>query len=152
MKSWTPAAAANRNRAVRTYSSSEATSGHCASEKPVLAVRFVIAAEPETEDDRGEPRDTWPKLAMRAPPKYPKDASRYGVEGEVLLLAIVEEDGSVGRLSVISTTATRHESLYRPQFEQAALDAVRQWRYEPARRDGKPEAFPITISIAFTRQ
>ena len=107
-------------------------------------------AEPETEDNRGEPRDTWPKLAMQAPPKYPKDASRYGVEGEVLLLAIVEEDGSIGRLSVISTTATRHESLYRPQFAQAALDAVRQWHYEPARRDGKPEAFPITIGVAFT--
>jgi TonB family protein len=109
-------------------------------------------AEVETSDDRDDPRDAWPKLAMRAPPKYPKDASRYGVEGRVLLLAIVEEDGSIGRLSVISTTATRHESLYRPQFEQAALDAVRQWRYEPARRDGKHEAFPITISVAFTSQ
>ena len=107
-------------------------------------------AESEAEEDRSEPRDTWPKPALRVPPKYPKDASRYGVEGEVLLLAIIEEDGSVGRLSVISTRATRHESLYRPQFEQAAIDAVSQWRYEPARLDGKPEAFPIVIGVTFT--
>jgi len=103
-------------------------------------------------EDRDDPPDAWPKLSLRSTPKYPQDASRYGVEGKVLLLAIVKEDGTVGRLSVISTTATRHESLYRPQFAQAAIDAVRQWIYEPARRDGEPEAFPITISIAFTRR
>jgi protein TonB len=104
----------------------------------------------ETGDHQDDPRNAGPKLTVRVPPKYPKDADRYAVEGTVLLLAIIEEDGSVGSVSVISATATRHESLYLPQFEQAALDAVRQWRYEPARRDGKPEAFPITISVDFT--
>jgi TonB family protein len=128
---------------------------------PLVEVELVAAAYHDlfsqlrrtaAGENREEQRDAWPKLTMRTSPKYPEDARRYGVEGKVLLLAVVEEDGSVGRLLVISATATRHESLYRPQFEQAALDAVRQWRYEPARRDGKPEAFPITISIGFTHQ
>jgi TonB family protein len=99
-----------------------------------------------------ESEETLPKLTMRTAPKYPKDASRYGVEGGVLLLAVVRQDGSVGRVSVVTSSATRHESLYRPQLEQAALEAVRQWQYEPARRDGKPVDFPITINIGFARR
>jgi len=143
-----------------TYEAATALVGFIDTDPPPEEVEVVATAyhdlykqlrRSEADDDRDDPRDAWPKLTLRASLKYPKDASRYGIEGKVLLLAVVEKDGSVGRLSVISTTATRHESLYRPQFEQAALDAVRQWRYEPARRDGKPEAFPITIDIAFTR-
>ena len=95
--------------------------------------------------------DTLPKLDMRVSHIYPLDADRYGVEGDILLLVVVEVDGSIGEQSVISSKVSRHASLYRSAFEDAATKAVGQWRYLPARRDGQPVAFPITVNIRFSQ-
>ena len=88
---------------------------------------------------------------MRVSHIYPLDADRYGVEGDILLLVVVEADGSIGEQSVISSKVSRHASLYRSAFEDAATKAVGQWRYLPARRDGQPVAFPITVNIRFSQ-
>jgi len=106
-------------------------------------------SSPGTEGGDGD--DSLPKLAMRVDYKYPVDARRYGVEADVLLLAIVEADGSVGDVTVVRARVSRHASLYRSQFEDAALEAVEQWHYVPARRDGQAVAFPITIAARFSR-
>jgi TonB family protein len=65
------------------------------------------------------------------------------VTGEVRLRATVRVDGSVQDLEVVSTT--------RPGvgLEQAALDAVRRWRYKPATRDGQPVDARLTITLTF---
>jgi TonB family protein len=65
------------------------------------------------------------------------------VTGEVRLRATVRVDGSVRDVEVVSST--------RPGagLEQAALDAVRQWRYKPATRDGQPVDARLTITMTF---
>lgn len=101
-----------------------------------------------SDDDAG---DSLPKLELRVSHIYPLDARRYGIEGDVLLLAIVGVDGSISELSVVSSTVSRHASLYRSDFEDAATTAIQQWRYLPARRKGKPIAFPVTVKVRFSQ-
>lgn len=58
-------------------------------------------------------------------PVYPPAARRQGWEGEVMLAARVEPDGRVARVEV-------HRSCGHPALDRAALEAVRNWRFEPA--------------------
>ena len=93
-----------------------------------------------------------PRLTMRLVPKYPADARARGFEGRVLLLALVGEDGVPDTVRVISDHVPRYASIYGRQFREAAVEAVREWRYTPARKDGKPVVFPLTIRIEFTAE
>ena len=77
-------------------------------------------------------------------PVYPEEALRAGLEGLVVLEAIVDERGRVGHdIKVV-------RSLGRG-FDEAAVAAVRQWRFRPATRDGKPikvrRIFPILFRL-----
>jgi periplasmic protein TonB len=76
----------------------------------------------------------------------PRIATMPGAEpvtGEVRLVAVVRTDGSVQDLSVLSSSR-RGAGL-----EEAALDAVRRWRYKPATRDGTPVDARLTITVTF---
>jgi protein TonB len=76
-------------------------------------------------------------------PEYPKPARVAGLEARVVLAAVVERDGTVGEIEVIS--APRLDS----GFSEAAIAAVRQWRYHPARQGGRPVASPVRIEVTF---
>ena len=80
----------------------------------------------------------------RITPKYPELGRVARVDGQVILQAIIRKDGSVGDISVIRVN--------RPNlgFEEAAIAAVRQWRYEPARQDGKAVEVYFTLVIDFS--
>ncbi len=73
-------------------------------------------------------------------PEYPEAARRAGVQGTVLLDAIVSADGTVGQLKVISGP----EAL-----SAAATDAVQWWRYEPYTVNGQPAAVETTVAVSF---
>jgi protein TonB len=74
-------------------------------------------------------------------PEYPKKARKKGVEGVVRLHAIIGKDGAVQELSVIYDD---------PLLTDAALKAVRQWRYEPMRLNGDPVEVDTTIDVSFS--
>jgi TonB family protein len=67
------------------------------------------------------------RLIHRVDPKYPKDARKKNIEGSVVLLATVETNGSVTDLSIISGDL---------RLAEAAVDAVRQWRFDPYTQGG----------------
>ena len=77
-------------------------------------------------------------------PVYPEEALRAGLEGLVVLEAIVDERGRVGH-DVKVVRSLGHG------FDEAAIAAVRQWRFRPATRDGKPikvrRIFPILFRL-----
>jgi TonB family protein len=114
-------------------------------------VALTRAEASKSGADPGGENDSLPKLDTRVSAHYPVDARRYGVEGEVLLLAVVEPDGSVGEVTVIRTRVSNHPTLHQSKFEAEAVKAVKQWHYVAARRDGQPVAFPITISVRFSQ-
>ncbi len=74
-------------------------------------------------------------------PQYPPDAGRARIEGTVVLMAVIGKDGSVLDVRVESGL---------PILAQAAIDAVRQWRYKPYVIDGEPVEVDSRITINFT--
>lgn len=84
-----------------------------------------------------------PLLVRRVAPVYPRAARRQGIQGLVLLEAILDRDGQVERdIKVL-------ESI--PVLDEEAIAAVRQWRFRPARDDsGAPLRVILEIPIRFT--
>ncbi|MFP5406193.1 MAG: energy transducer TonB [Gammaproteobacteria bacterium] len=73
---------------------------------------------------------TW---AGNTPPPYPKLARRLGEEGDVLLDIRVERDGRVSEVRLERSSGF-------DRLDQAAMDTVRTWRFQPATVDGQPVA------------
>jgi len=80
-------------------------------------------------------------LIYKATPVYPVDAKAAHVQGTVVLKAVIGTDGTVKELTVVSGP---------DMLQQAALDAVRQWRYKPYLLNGEPVEVRTTINIIFT--
>lgn len=80
------------------------------------------------------------RLVNKVQPVYPALARQARVEGVVRLHAIIGKDGSIEQLEVISGL---------PLLQQAALDAVRQWVYQPTLLEGKPVEVDTTIDVGF---
>ncbi len=74
-------------------------------------------------------------------PKYPKHLKEEDLHGTVTVLLVVDEKGFVVEASV--------ENSFHAEFEQPALDAIQQWRFKPALRDGVPVAKKIRIPMRF---
>jgi protein TonB len=80
------------------------------------------------------------KLISSTRPVYPPQARQSNIEGDVLVAAEIDATGRV-----IGAKATAGPVLLR----QAAIDAVRNWKYDPAKIDGRPSSAQITIRIQF---
>lgn len=74
-------------------------------------------------------------------PRYPTVAQIAHVEGTVILEAIIDTSGTVTSLRVLRSI---------PLLDQAALDAVRQWRFTPARLNDRVVPVIMTVTISFT--
>lgn len=75
-------------------------------------------------------------------PTYPQMAKIARVQGNVVLAAIIGKDGTIQNLHVVSTSS--------PLLNQAAIDAVRQWRYKPYILNGEPVEVDTTVTVTFT--
>jgi periplasmic protein TonB len=75
-------------------------------------------------------------------PRYPESARRQGVEGVTTLRFIVLADGHVGQIAVSHSAG--HVDL-----DRAAMEAVRTWRFEPARRGKEAVAVWVTLPVRF---
>ena len=76
-------------------------------------------------------------------PAYPLASKRRGEQGRVVLRVHVLADGSADQVQL--RTSSGHERL-----DQAALEAVRQWRFVPARQGDQPVAAWVLVPIAFS--
>lgn len=80
-------------------------------------------------------------LIHRVEPQYPALARQIRRAGRVELHALIAVDGSIQSLEVVSGDA---------QFQQSALDAVRQWRYRPTILNGRPVAVDTYITVVYS--
>lgn len=80
-------------------------------------------------------------LLQEIKPIYPPLARQARIQGNVVLHAIIDKDGKVAELQVVSG---------HPLLVQSALDAVRQWRYKPTLLNGDPVEVDTTITVTFT--
>lgn len=82
------------------------------------------------------------KLISKVNPDYPADAQAEGVEGTVMLRAIVSKDGSLLSIKSVSNGVD-------PRLVSAAMAAVPLWRYQPALLNGEPVEVVTTIDVTF---
>jgi len=81
------------------------------------------------------------RLVSRVEPIYPEYAEQQGIQGAVLLQAIISKEGSVMSLSVVNTAD--------PDLARAAMTAVGQWHYQPTLLNGQPVEVVTTITVDF---
>jgi protein TonB len=86
--------------------------------------------------------DTRPVVVTQAPPEYPRIARAQRATGLVTLRALINERGTIDNVQVISSP--------RRDFSDAAVAAVRQYRYTPAMKDGVPVRVWHQIVLNFT--
>lgn len=84
----------------------------------------------------------YPLYKENAPPVYPEIARLRGYEGIVLVFAEVLPDGRVGKIKI------RKSSGY-AILDQSAIQAVKPWRFEPAKKSGNPFAAWVELPIKF---
>lgn len=80
-------------------------------------------------------------LVTKVTPPYPSMAKMARVQGSVILQAVISKNGSIENLRVVSG---------HPMLVQAALDAVRQWRYRPYLLNGEPVEVETQITVNFS--
>ena len=73
-------------------------------------------------------------------PKYPEEARRKKIQGEVILHIVVARDGSVKKLKVVSGD---------PILAKAAAEGVKRWKFEPTTVDGKTVEVESDVQIGF---
>jgi protein TonB len=84
----------------------------------------------------------YPLYKENMPPEYPEIARLRGYEGVVLIAAEILPTGRVGNARI------RQSSGY-AILDQSALEAVKPWRFEPAKKSGKPFTFWVEVPIKF---
>jgi periplasmic protein TonB len=82
-----------------------------------------------------------PALLVKVEPSYPQAARRAGLGGRVTLRAVIAEDGNVESVEVVAST--------NPLFDEAAVDAVRKWRYRPALMNGRAVRVYFSVVVNF---
>ena len=83
-----------------------------------------------------------PSAIEKVKPVYPEEARVAGIEGVVVLKVVILFDGTVGDIEVL-------ESSGRDDFDQAAEECVKQWKFKPAMQSGIRVTMAARISITF---
>jgi protein TonB len=84
---------------------------------------------------------TIPELIEQIQPVYPETSRKLGQEGAVVLEAIIASSGTVHEVRIASSRG--------PLLDEAAMAAVRQWRYRPATLHGRAVAVRLTVVVRF---
>lgn len=80
-------------------------------------------------------------LISKVAPNYPVDAKKAGIQGTVVLAAVIGKDGQMENLRVVSGP---------PELQESALDAVKQWVYKPYLLNGKPVEVETKINVTYS--
>jgi periplasmic protein TonB len=84
-----------------------------------------------------------PEAITKVPPVYPDIAREAGVDGVVLVQALVGKDGKVKDVRVVKPI---------PMLDDAAITAVKQWVFKPALSNNKPVAVWVAVPVRFSLQ
>lgn len=105
----------------------------------LLAVLSLVATGYAQEFEKP---DTPPVPVRTPPPVYPSQLKRDGVSGMVVVNIIIEADGSVAEVEVRKSTNA--------EFEGPAVDAVKNWRFKPAQKDGNAIRSKVALPLKFS--
>jgi periplasmic protein TonB len=107
------------------------------------------APEPPKEVPVVEPKIEPPRFGAayleNPAPAYPSQSRRIGEEGRVLLRVLVSEKGDASNVEIDSGSGSE-------RLDQAALNAVKKWRFIPAKRNNQPISAYVIVPIKFSLQ
>ena len=111
---------------------------------PVIVTPPPAPAPPVTQAPvRAAQLPELPRKIVDVHPLYPEIARSARVEGTVILEAVLDTSGRITQLRVLRSV---------PLLDQAAIDAVRQWRYTPSTYNGRAVSVLMTITVHFSLQ
>lgn len=102
----------------------------------LVAVGLVVAGSASAQDVKVSPK----RIGYVAP-VYPEAAKAARVTGVVIAEVMIDEGGNVASANILRSVAG---------LDQAALEAVRQWKYQPTTLNGQPVKTMATVTINFT--
>lgn len=103
-------------------------------------IRFAELQKSENKDAAASSLSA-PEALRKVDPAYPMELMRENVAGTVIVYAVIHADGSVGNVRVLRSVDER--------IDQFASQAVAQWKFEPATRNGAPVDVEATFQIPF---
>ena len=86
----------------------------------------------------------WPVPVLQIKPQYTSEAMRAKLQGMVTLEVVVNADGTVGDAKVVRSL----DPIF--GLDQAAIAAVKAWKFKPGMRAGKPIPVVVTVELSFT--
>jgi periplasmic protein TonB len=102
----------------------------------------IVASKPSTAPPDGVTRTPRPQGGYQVRPAYPSAPRRLGIQGTTMLRVHVLADGRIGDVLV-------DRSAGHPDLDRAAMEAVRRWRFEPARRGADAVAMWVLLPVEF---
>ncbi|HVS51645.1 MAG TPA: energy transducer TonB [Opitutaceae bacterium] len=90
---------------------------------------------------RADPKTEPPVPVRTVAPDYPPDLKHEGISGLVMVKCTIDEQGNVVEPQV--------EKSSNVGFEKPAVDALRRWKFKPAKQDGAPVSMKVSIPIKF---
>jgi len=110
----------------------------------IFTVTITFALSDKKEDQQAAKAfDDRPKRISDVKPVYPEEALKQGIQGVVLVEATIDEKGDVVAAKALPAKNPQ------PLLEEAALTAVRQWKFEPIIKNGKACTVTFTVTINF---
>ena len=91
----------------------------------------------------GRPGVVPPRLVHEEKPTYTPEAMRARIQGAVRLRGIVELDGTISNIEVVQSLDPTYG------LDNAAVAALRQWRFQPGTLNGQPVRVLVTIDMRF---
>ena len=109
-----------------------------------VIIGTLFAAPPSllAQNTTKKPAASQPVAVSTVKPKYPSEAMRTRITGTATLGVDVMADGSVGRVVVIKSLE--------PSLDREAIKAVKQWKFKPGTRNGKPVAVRVNVDVSFS--
>jgi TonB family protein len=113
----------------------------------LFSVNLTMANQPAAdlqneEISAGMEVDTPARILMPVPPIYPHEAKKNNIEGRVIVRFVVDAEGEVREPEIVVATPAGF-------FEASALDAIVQYEFAPAIKDGMPVNSLVTLPIAY---
>jgi TonB family protein len=96
---------------------------------------------PEPIDAAAVASRSTPAVAYKVEPSYTDEAQKAGLQGTVVLRLVIKEDGTPTDIQVLKPLALG--------LSEKAVEAVNQWRFQPAKVNGQPVSFPATVEVNF---
>jgi protein TonB len=95
----------------------------------------VLAATPGREN---------PVPVRTVAPEYPREMKANGVSGLVMVKCTIDEQGNVAGTDILKSSNEK--------FDRFATEALKKWKFKPARQDGTPVSVQVTIPIKFVAE